>query len=261
MRENPVKRKLAAGGLAVGTMVFEFSTSGIARIAAAAGAEFVLFDMEHTGWSTETVRGLFATCGGAGIVPLVRVPATEYHFVARVLDVGAMGVMVPMVESAEQARRIAAFAKYPPVGRRGAGFGLAHDGYAPGDVREKMASANREVLLIAQIETAVGLENVEQIAAVEGIDVLWVGQFDLTNSMGIPGDFSCRQFNDALARIVAATRERGKAAGYMVSSEAEAKARLSEGFRCLSFGGDLWIYQQALRDGLHMLRRVAESTR
>src|SRR5437016_6303047 len=98
---------------------------GKARIAAAAGAEFVIFDMEHTGWSMETIRMLLATCGAADLVPVVRVPATEYHFLARVLDLGAMGLMVPMVESAEQARRIVQFTKYPPAGRRGAAFGMA----------------------------------------------------------------------------------------------------------------------------------------
>src|SRR3954451_3304545 len=106
MRTNPVKKKLRAGGTALGTMIFEFATTGIARIAAAAGAEFILFDMEHTGWSMETIRQLLATTRAAALVPLVRVPATEYHFLARVLDVGAMGLMVPMVESGEQARVI-----------------------------------------------------------------------------------------------------------------------------------------------------------
>src|SRR5262245_42838212 len=99
MQENSLKRRLSEGGVAIGTMVFEFGTTGIARIAAAAGADFVCFDMEHTGWSIETVRMLFATSRAAETVPLVRVPATDYHLLARPLDVGAMGLMVPMVES------------------------------------------------------------------------------------------------------------------------------------------------------------------
>src|SRR5688500_2256523 len=174
MRTNHVKEKLLAGGVSIGTFVFEFNTTGIGRIAAEAGAEFCLFDMEHTGWSIETVRMLLATTRSTAMVPLVRVPATEYHFIARVLDMGAMGVMAPMVESADQARRLVASAKYPPQGRRGAAFSIAHDDYAGGDLVEKVESANRESLLIAQIETAAGVENVEAIAAVEGIDVLWI---------------------------------------------------------------------------------------
>src|SRR4051812_44415648 len=113
MRPNKVKRALRAGGVALGTMVMEFATTGVARLAAEAGCDFVVFDMEHTGWSVETVRMLLAAARPADVVPVVRVPATQYHFVARALDVGAMGVMVPMVESEEQARQIVQFAKYP----------------------------------------------------------------------------------------------------------------------------------------------------
>ena len=103
---NSVKQNLAAGKTALGSMVFEFFTPGIARICANAGAEFVMYCMEHTGAGFETLKPQFALCRALGVVPLVRVPATEYHFVARALDVGALGVMVPLVDTAEQAERI-----------------------------------------------------------------------------------------------------------------------------------------------------------
>src|SRR6476619_5780958 len=120
MQPNHVKRKIQSGGTSIGTFVFEFNTTGIGRIAAEAGAEFTVFDMEHTGWTIETIRLLVATTRSTGMIPLVRVPATEYHFLARALDMGALGIMVPMVESAAQATAIAAATKYPPLGRRGA---------------------------------------------------------------------------------------------------------------------------------------------
>ncbi len=179
MRTNKVKHKLSEGGFALGTMAFEFCTTGLSRIAAAAGAEFIIFDMEHTGWSIETIRMLMATARAADLEPFVRVPATQYHFLARALDIGAMGTMVPMVESEEQARLVVDSTKYPPTGHRGAAFGIAHDDYQDGDVTEKIETANRELMVIVQIETAKGLENVEDIAAVEGVDVLWIGQTDL----------------------------------------------------------------------------------
>src|SRR5207248_5416103 len=124
-------------------------------------------------WSVETIRMLIATTGSADIIPLVRVPATEYHFIARILDMGAMGIMVPMVESAAQARTIVASAKYPPIGRRGAAFTIAHDDYAGGDIVEKIRTANSQTLLIAQIETVKGVRSVDEIAAVEGTHVRW----------------------------------------------------------------------------------------
>jgi len=256
MKENTVKRTLAAGGVTLGTMVFEFNTTGIARIAAAAGAEFAIFDMEHTGWSTETIRMLVSTARGADLVPMVRVPATQYHLIARPLDVGAMGIMVPNVETEEQARLIVRSAKYTPQGARGAGFTLAHDDYRPGDVFAKMARANAELLLIAQIESVTGLQNVDQIAAVPELDVLWIGHFDLTNSMGIPAQFTHPDYLAAVARVIAACRQHGKAAGFMVADVDSARMALEQGFRALAYWGDLWLYQSALRQGLDAVRAL-----
>lgn len=255
MRENRVKRALQDGGAAFGTMVFEFNSTGIARLAAEAGADFVIFDMEHTGWSHETVRTLLASARAADLASMVRVPATEYHLLARALDVGAQGLMIPMVESEKQAEQIVAYAKYPPQGNRGAAFGVAHDDYAAGDLVRKMESANREGLLIAQIETALGVERVDKIAAVAGIDVLWIGHFDLTNSLGIPGQFTHPEYLRAVERVLGACRKHGKAAGFMVSNPEEGRRLLDQGFRCLAYWGDLWLYKQALGDGLKALRK------
>jgi 2-dehydro-3-deoxyglucarate aldolase/4-hydroxy-2-oxoheptanedioate aldolase len=254
MKPNSVKWALRDGGLSIGTFVFEFSTTGIARLAAAAGAEFAIFDMEHTGWSIETVRMLIATSRSTTMVPLVRIPATEYHFIARVLDMGAMGIMVPMVESVEQARRLVESARYPPAGRRGAAFAIAHDDYQPGDMAGKIASANSEVLLIAQVETARGLENVEKIAAVDGLDVIWIGQADLTTSLGIPGQYTHPLFQKAVDRVVAACCLHDKALGYLALDVEDGKAMRARGFRMLAYGGDLWLYQQALSQGIAALR-------
>jgi 2-dehydro-3-deoxyglucarate aldolase/4-hydroxy-2-oxoheptanedioate aldolase len=253
MNPNPVKQKLREGGVAIGTLVLEFATTGIARIAAAAGAEFVLFDMEHSGFSMETIRMLLATSRGAAIVPMVRVPATEYHFIARALDIGAQGIMVPMVESAEQAQRLVQSAKYPPAGRRGAAFGVAHDDYQPGDSAAKMRTANAEILLLAQIETARGVEQVEAIAAVDGIDVLWIGHNDLSISLGIPGQFDHPRYREAVAAVLDAARRHGRVAGFMANAVEPARAMLAQGFRILAYGGDVGLYQKGLREGIAAL--------
>lgn len=255
MRTNHVKRKLNDGGRSIGTFLFEFNTTGIGRIAAEAGAEFAVFDMEHTGWSVESIRMLIATTRSTEMIPYVRIPATEYHFIARALDMGAMGIMVPMVESAEQAETIVASAKYPPVGRRGAAFGVAHDDYSGGDIVEKIATANSETHLIAQIETVAGVENVEAIAAIDGIDVLWIGHFDLTNSLGIPGQFDHPRFKEAIDAVLAACRQNNKVPGFMAGSIEDGKTLLDRGFRMLAYGGDLWLYQNAIREGVAALSR------
>ncbi len=254
MRANRVKQTLSSGGTALGTMVFEFSSTGIARIAATAGVDFVIFDLEHTGWSLETLRMLLATARAPEVTPLVRVPASQYHFVARVLDLGALGFMAPMVESEEQARQLVQFAKYPPIGRRGCAFGIAHDDYTAGDSKAKMLAANQETMIIAQIETAAGLESVEAIAAVPGIDVLWIGHNDLTASLGIPGEFTHPRYLSAVDRVLAACGKNHKAAGFMVTNVEQGRELLERGFRCLAYWGDLWIYQQALQLGIAGLR-------
>ena len=254
MQHNHVKRTLRAGGVSIGTMMFEFNTTGIARLAAVAGAEFAVYDMEHTGWSVETIRMLIATTPKSEMVPIVRIPATEYHFVSRVLDVGAMGVMIPMCESAEQARLLVNSAKYPPIGRRGAAFTIAHDDYRNDPIPDVVHSANDEVLLIAQVETARGLENVEKIAAVPEIDVLWIGLYDMTNSMGIPGQMQHSDLLAAIDRVLAACKAHHKIPAVLVTSIPEGQTQIQRGFKLVAFGGDLWIYQSALRAGIQALR-------
>ena len=255
MRENPVKQRLAAGGTALGSMVFEFFTPGMPRLLKNAGAEFALYCMEHTGASYETLKPQFALCRALGLVPLVRVPGTEYDFIARALDCGALGVMVPLVDTAEQARFIVSCTRYPPAGgRRGAAFGFAHDDYEGGDVVEKMRLIHERTLVIAMIETRSGLENVEEIAAVPGVDVLWLGHFDLSNFLGIPGQFASAQFQDAVRRIAAAAKKHGKAAGYMAAGAALGREYLGHGFRMIATGTDQGMLQEATRAMLDGMR-------
>ncbi len=250
MRQNRVKRTLASGGVSVGTMVFEFNTPGIGRLASEAGADFVVFDMEHTGWSVETIRNLVATSKSAPVAPVVRVPTSQYHFIAGCLDAGAMGIMVPMVESEQQAKSVVESAMYPPFGKRGAAFGIAHDDYTGGDIIEKMQGANTEVLIICQIETAEGVKNAEKIAAVEGVDVLWIGHYDLTNSLGIPGEFGHERYISSVQAVLSACARHGKAAGFMTANVEEGKSLIRQGFRALAYWGDSWIYREALRSGI-----------
>ena len=254
MLSNPVKQTVKSCGLAIGTMMFEFNTTGIGRIAANAGAEFAVYDMEHTGWELETIRMLIATTPRPGLVPIVRIPTTQYHFVSRVLDMGAMGVMAPMVESADEARLLVQSAKYPPTGRRGAAFGIAHDDYGIGTIPEVVRSSNAESLLIVQIETAKGLQNLDEIATVPEIDVLWIGLYDLANSLGLPGQMDHPQIQTAIDRVLAVCRAQNKVPAVLVTSIDEGRAQLARGFRLVAFGGDVWIYQTALKAGLAALR-------
>lgn len=247
MAKKPLRQRVMAGETVLGAMVFEFFSPGIAQVMQHAGAEYIIYDMEHTGVGLETVKTQVAHCRGIGVAPMVRVPRGEYHFLARALDIGCHGVMIPMVESAAQAQSIVEATRYPPRGRRGAAFGFAHDDYAPGDPKAKMKAADARTLAIAQIETERGLEHVEDIAAIEGIDVLWVGHFDLTNFLGIPGQFDSPVYLNALKRIVAAGRKHKKGLGFMAADATWARQYKRLGFNMLATGTDHGILMSGVR--------------
>lgn len=248
-----IRQRVLAGDTVRGAMVFEFFSPGVGRVLELAGAEYAIFCMEHTGLGLETLKSLCASCRGLSIAPMVRVPRGEYHFIARALDVGAHGVMVPMVESADQARGIVEAMRYPPEGRRGAAFGFAHDHYAASDVLATMRAANARNLAIGQIETERGLEAVEEIAAVDGLDVLWLGHFDMTNFLGIPGQFEHPKYLGAIERIVAAARRHKKGLGFMAADAATARLYRQRGFNMIASGTDQAILMsgvKAILDGI-----------
>jgi 2-keto-3-deoxy-L-rhamnonate aldolase RhmA len=251
-----LKQNLHTNGHAFGSMAMEFLTPGLPAIMAAAGAEFGLFDMEHTGASLETMKSMIAGCRGINVAPIVRVPRGEYHFIARALDIGAHGIMVPMVGSAGEAAHIADCAHYPPVGHRGAAFGVAHDDYRAADPATAMARAAARTLMIAQIETVEGLDSVEAIAATPNIDVIWLGHFDLTNFMGIPGQFQHPDYLAAVRRIAAAAKAHGKVAGILAMNDAWAQEYWRHGYRMLAYGLDHMLFQAALKAGLEKMRAL-----
>lgn len=246
MRANPVRAKLHAGGNAFGVMAFEFFTPGLAPVLAAAGAEFVLLDMEHSGVAIDTIKAQIAYAHGAGIVPMVRVPACAYHLIAPVLDAGALGIMAPMIETREQADTLVAACRYRPEGRRGLGFSVSHDGFAGGAARPKMQAANEAILTIALIESARGVDNAEAILATPGLDLGWLGHFDLSDSLGCAEDFRDPRYVDAERRLLAAAVATGRPLGWLVGSGAAAQAALRRGFRCICIGHEVAILRNAL---------------
>ena len=252
MRENAIKRTLEAGGTVLGMMCAEFSTSGISRLADAAGADFVLYDMEHTGWSIETIKGLLAASRGSTCTPLVRMSTLQRHMVSRPLDLGAAGVMVPMVESAEDARRIVDLARFPPQGSRGVGVYYPDDIESSGlpDTLERM---NANQFLIAQIETVTGVEHAAEIVAVDGIDILWIGHFDLTTSLGTPGAFWNEAHTAAVDRVLRAAAAAGKPVGSLANDVADARRLLEMGFRVIVLG-DSPVFGAALTSALAGVR-------
>ena len=252
MELEGLRARLAGGGTSLGTMVFEFNTLGMPRILAAAGADFVLIDLEHTGWGIEGVRPLLAAARAEAVVPIVRVQGSARHLISPALDAGSAGVMVPMIGDAIEAERVVHVARFAPNGGRG--FGLLYPDQLAEGVGAAIQSAEAETIVILQIETTSGVDHVEEIAVTPGVDVLWVGQFDLTLSMGIPGAFEDPRLREAEDRVVAACSDAGIAAGILVADVETARSMLDRGFRMIALGSDIDLYGRALGTGLEALR-------
>ncbi|MBT7158340.1 MAG: aldolase [Rhodospirillaceae bacterium] len=254
MRPNPIKTKLAAGGSVYGTMIFEFLSPGLPRILANSGADFVLYDLEHSGFTIEDMKTQFALCAAAGIIPFVRPPGKAYSYTSRLLDVGAFGLLYQMVESAEEARELVAWTRYPPTGVRGAVFGGAHDDYTDGDMAEKAVAAMDRTVVMALIETKAGLENVDEIMAVDGVDIAHLGHADLSLSLGIPGQFDHPDLQGGIDKIVEAATKVGKAAGAMAPTLEWGQDLMSRGYRLMSYNHDMGLIADALTGGIKALK-------
>ncbi len=254
MRSNRMREILAGGGIPLGHMLMEFGTRGIAKILESANLDFVVVDMEHTGFDAERIADLMAWFKATTVTPFVRIPQTQYHFISRTMDAGAMGIMAPNVESAGQARSLVEAVKFAPMGRRGVGLGTAHTDYVVPDPVEYFRWSNETTSVICQIESTEGLANLEAIASTEGVDVLWVGHFDLSQSLGAPGQFHHPQFLEGLRQVVEAARRYGKAAGIQPGNSLQADEWMQLGFNVISWGADMAVYRGALADAVAALR-------
>ncbi len=240
--------QLKQGRPAVGTMVRIVDNPACAWIVKHAGLEFYMYDMEHGTFSVETLSKALTVARGAGVDGFVRVPELSKAFVSGVLDAGATGVMVPMLETVEQARKLAEWAKFAPVGKRGLGTLGAHTNYGGlgGTPQEFMEQANRETLTIAQIETGTGVENVEAIAATDGIDALLIGPNDLAISLGVSGDLLGDTVNAAIEKVVAAVRNNGKVFG-LHAPDALLERWIPKGCNLIMSGLDLAVLTNGLK--------------
>ncbi len=243
---NPFRQKLKQGETVFGQLVLELFTPGIGPMLAAAGMEFVIFDMEHGRCDIALLAEMIASCRGSKIVPMARVPDLHFAPLSRVLDLGARGVMVPRVESREQAEEIVQQLKYAPLGRRGVALGVAHDLYR-GRGAAYLAEANEDIAVILLIETAQALENLDAILSVPGVDVAWMGHFDLTTSLGIPAQFEHPRFLAGMDALVDSCRRHGVAPGFLPATPEAAQHWIRKGFRAISLGSDVGVFLQAVR--------------
>lgn len=250
-----LKSMMRASKLALGVNVAEFATPGIGYILKAAGCDYALLDMEHGEFGIETVKSVLRYFEAADLPAIVRVPGKEYHHIARVCDAGAEGIMVPLVATADEVREVVRCMKDPPQGVRGVGLERVHDRYRPGPIKEKISTANDRTVLVVLIESEQGVENVDEIAAVPGVDCISVGHIDLTVSLGVPGDYEHEAYRRAVERIAAAGRRHNLALGYSVETAEEARKAQQMGFRFLIHSSsDARLLRAALADLVRHIR-------
>lgn len=255
MRPNKLRGMLQQGLPGFGTMIQEIRTPAIALILANAGYDFVFIDMEHSTFSIETASDLIKTIRLTGMTCLVRVSDCEYHLIARMLDAGAEGIMVPRVETREQVEYILRSAKYPPVGRRGVSVAKGHNEYQSADPIAFTAHANRENLIILQIESQQAVDDIDNLLSVPGVDVALIGPQDMSRSLGVPLDFGEPALKNAVSTVVAAAARHGIYSGLHISNMQALIDWHQQGMRVLTYSYDIEFLSRGASQGLADLRR------
>jgi 2-keto-3-deoxy-L-rhamnonate aldolase RhmA len=256
MNTNKLKQRLEAGEVVIGPYIAEFYTAGLAGMVAACGADFAIFDYEHSGWGPEALRTQLALARGAGLVPIVNSPGEKFEREGLLLDMGAMGLMVPHVSTAEQAEAIVAATRYAPEGRRGGAFGIAHDGYRAREIGRTIADANDSILIIAKLESRQAVDNAEAILSVRGIDVALATAFDLALDMGLGAEVDHPEIAAAMETVRDTCKRLGKVAGCAVFTPGLAQQRVAEGYRFLQYSWDIGLFQEGLTAGIAAIRGI-----
>ena len=230
-----LKKDLLSGRVSLGTWV-TIANPDVPDILEALGFDWLVFDTEHAPIGAETLAKMIQSVDGEKVCPIVRVGAIDQYMIKSALDMGAHGVVCPLVNSEAEAREAARFVKYPPAGVRGvaprkaADYGLSSAEY--------IRTANDQTLLVAQIETRESVENVERILSVKEVDVAFVGPTDLTMSLGLLDDRSNPKVLEAMKKVIASCEAHGKVPGTLAATPEEAKRAVALGFRFIGLGSD-----------------------
>jgi len=243
---NPARERLQNGELALGIGLRQARTVDIAPAMKAVGFDWLFIDLEHGAMELDTAVQISVAALAAGISPLVRVPKGRYDLAARALDGGAFGIVMPHVDTADEAREIVNQLKYPPVGHRSIAGAMPHFGFQSVPLADAAAAVNSNMLIVAMLETPQAIANAEAIVAVPGIDVLLIGTNDLTSEMGIPGALMHERVAEAYQTMVAACRKHGKWPGMGgVYSEEGLRHYIGIGAQMILCGSDLSLMMSA----------------
>lgn len=258
MKDNRLKRLLNNGEVVIGTMLQELRTPAIPLLLADVGFDFLFIDMEHGAHNMETVADLLKIIRLTGMTPLVRVPDLQYHLIARCLDAGAQGIMVPRIETRDQVEEIVKYVKYPPLGVRGCSINKGHNDYKAEALLPFVQKANRENFVIVQIERKKAIDNIDSLLSVEGVNAAILGPNDLAVSYGISDDLDNPIMSDAIQKVVDTGRKYGVYTGMHIGGLLKLKEWMNKGMKIITYQTDLGFIKQSSSSGLKELRECAQ---
>jgi 2-dehydro-3-deoxyglucarate aldolase/4-hydroxy-2-oxoheptanedioate aldolase len=253
MRINTVKKALAEGRLQLGCGWSNLRSPAIARILAAAGFHWTYVDAEHGGFGIESLQDICRDAVSAGISPLVRVADLQYSLIARALDIGADGIVLPRVESPELLERTVSWTKYPPVGIRGYGLTPLHLNHEAVTIAQAIEHMNANTMVVLQIETRRAVEAREELLSVPGIDAVMMGPVDLSISLGVPGDFQHPKMVEAMESVRDACLRHGVAPGTQTRTPELARFWKERGMKFLGCGTEAAMLLERARELVRQL--------
>jgi len=228
-----MKRILKDGGVVIGATILEWTKPSMAKILALAGFDFLFLEYEHAYFNEEGMASLILAARDANLPVITKVPSLHRHFISRALDAGALGIQLPRTNSREDVERMVQYAKFPPIGDRAGCPGLGNTDYRPVGAEEFFRRSNEETLIIAHIETREGLANLDGILANPHVDAVFVGPYDLSAALGIPGQVEHPLMLDAVQQVMDRAREHGVAPGIYAGDFESGKIWIERGMQLI----------------------------
>ncbi|MBS7275987.1 MAG: hypothetical protein KIG76_05745 [Eubacteriales bacterium] len=251
-----MRERIASGRRLIGTMLSEVFFPNISVILKNCGYDFVIIDCEHGPYDCSQVSLIVAMARANGISAVVRIPEIRREPIIKYLDMGADGLLVPMVRNAADAARVVDYVKYPPDGNRGISISRAHSGYAPGDVESYLKAANRHTAVLIQIELEGALEDSEKIAALPGVDALMVGPSDLSMDLGIFNRLSAPELLNAVSSVSSAAEKHGKSSGIITADRDLISASVACGMNIICTGSEVRALSKGFAGSADEVRKM-----
>lgn len=254
MRTNHTLKRLREGHPVFGCAIQQYRSAEIPRAFAAAGFDYVFIDGEHSGFGLETIQNMINSAVQSNITPIVRVADLQYSLVARCLDLGAQGIILPRVESVESLAQAISWTRFPPLGKRGFGVMAPQLDYETAGVEQIIQHLNSNTMVVAQFETLVAMERMDDLLSIEGVDVAMVGPTDLSVSLGVPGDFDHPRLVETITRFIDACHQHHVKPGIHCRGVGQARKWLERGMQLVGAGGEHGLLLQKAMEAVKVLK-------